>query len=166
LAKSKVPAAPFTLSISCPKCDEPARIKVRPPKSTYDFECEEDDCDFEAFVFVAVARSKRSKKVSQRVGKQTWIHHREFSIRVIDLAGRQHHLEYSLPTDTELEMKQGDTVAFFFNDSDREELLGISNSTIRTTEEVAMPAIRQGGCAILLAVGLLFAGATVAWTIS
>ena len=161
MAQTKIPKDQFLLRLSCPVCDESAVIKASPPKSLYDFECSE--CDFEAEAFVAVVRSKRSKKSGQGMQGSSLTRFRKFNIRVIDLGKREHHLEYNLVDDTELEMKQGDLVVFF-TDEKTGRLAGVCNTTLRVTEEVQ--AYRQpsrGGCAFLLAIGVLLASAGFAF---
>ncbi len=162
VAKTKAPVDPFKLRVICPGRDETGSLDVRPPRSKYDWEC--DECDFVAEAMVVTIRSRRARTDkpfgrSQSSYKKSYVRNREFDIRVVDMGGAEHHLDFTLKGDAELEMRSGDRVVFFFKDIEDESLIGVSNTTIRSTEPVQIYKPPRGGCAVLLALGILLASA-------
>ena len=161
---AKQPAAPFAVRLDCPGCGSDGLIRVRPPKSAYQWEC--DECDFEAELLIAQVRARRSKthSVGTPDARVAW---QMFNVRVIDLAGRERYFRFPLCGKPDLEMRAGDRVVFFFSDGDSQDLVAVANVTVRYTETVKIyrPPVRPAGCGVaLLALAILaaFAAAAVA----
>jgi hypothetical protein len=102
----------------CPYCKEEFGFRVKPPHSDYDPECEACGKVFSAYI--VKIRAKRSRGNKRRRS-------RDFSIRVVTLAGREDFLEFSNASYEDFELRKGDMAGFFFVN---EQLRVVQNFTI------------------------------------
>ena len=150
------PRNPFRLEFECPGCNALAKIRVRPPRSVYDYEC--DECDFQADAQVVTLRAKRQRTIRNN----GTVLYQRVSFRVIDMAGREHHYEKPLRGFPDLEIRAGDVAILFFDDVDDESLTAVANTTIRSTARVQIWMPPKKGCAVLIAFFTLLATAAIA----